>query len=169
MARSESLICFEDAHAVEVARWPASMDEVRRWAGASTGFPVSASVFGRWHADPDVHPYVLCEGERPVAYGEVWTDEEEQETELARLIVKPSDRGRGLGKRLTGLLLARAARFGYPEAFVRVVPDNRVAISCYRSAGFSPIPDHEREEFNRGQPVDYVWMRHPMDVPPPPS
>jgi hypothetical protein len=43
-----------------------------------------------------------------------------------------------------------------------VFPENVTAISCYRGAGFSPISGPEREEFNRGQPVDYVWMHHPL-------
>jgi RimJ/RimL family protein N-acetyltransferase len=42
------------------------------------------------------------------------------------------------------------------------VPENGAAIGCYRAAGFSPVSEPEREEFNRGQPVDYVWMHYPL-------
>ena len=28
--------------------------------GSDRGWPVDASVFGRWHAEPDVRPYVLA-------------------------------------------------------------------------------------------------------------
>jgi [ribosomal protein S18]-alanine N-acetyltransferase len=97
-----------------------------------------------------------------VGYGELWTDEPEQEVELARIIVNPDYRGRGLGKRLVGLLLERPSLTGLPDAFVRVVPENGAAIACYRGAGFSPVPELERREFNRGQPVDYVWMHYPL-------
>jgi RimJ/RimL family protein N-acetyltransferase len=45
---------------------------------------------------------------------------------------------------------------------VRVVPENGAAIGCYRAAGFSPVSEPERGEFNRGQPVDYVWMHYPL-------
>jgi ribosomal protein S18 acetylase RimI-like enzyme len=124
---------------------------------------VDASVFRRWHADPDVHPYVLQDGETLVGYGELWVDEPEQEVELARIIVNPAVRGRGVGKRLVILLLQRASLSGLPDAFVRVVPENGAAIACYRGAGFSPVPESEREEFNRGQPVDYIWMHYPLD------
>ena len=62
MAHSEFLLEFRDAHAREICRWTTSVEEVRRWSGIDTGFPVDVSVFRRWHADPDVKPYVLCAG-----------------------------------------------------------------------------------------------------------
>ena len=92
----------------------------------------------------------------------MWIDGAEQEVELARIIVNPASRGRGVGRRLVLLLLERASLSGLPDAFVRVVPENGAALACYRGAGFSSVPDSQREEFNRGQPVDYVWMHHPL-------
>jgi ribosomal protein S18 acetylase RimI-like enzyme len=160
MARSGSLREFRGPDAQEVARWPGSPDEVRRWAGSDPGWPVDVAVFGRWHVDPDVRPYILCDEEEPIGYGEVWVDEPEQEVELARIIVSPDRRGNGKGRRLVRLLLERAVLARLPDAFVRVVPENGAAIGCYRGAGFSPVS--EREEFNRGQPVDYVWMHYPL-------
>ena len=162
MAHSELLLEFSDAYAREITRWATSIDEVRRWAGSDPGFPVDASVFQLWHADRDVRPYVLCAGDALLGYGEVWIDEAEHEVELGRIIVNPASRGRGVGKRFVRLLLERASLSGFPDAFVRVVPDNHVAIACYRSAGFSLVPESVRERYNRGQPVDYVWMHHPL-------
>lgn len=162
MALSESLREFRASDAREVARWPSSLDEVRRWAGSDPGWPVDVSVFGRWHADPDVRPYIICDGEAPIGYGEVWVDEPEQEVELARIIVKPAIRGSGVGKRLVRLLLERASLSGFPEAFVRVVPENGAALACYRGAGFSTVSESEREEYNRGQPIGYIWMHYTL-------
>jgi ribosomal protein S18 acetylase RimI-like enzyme len=160
MTRSESLLEFRDAHAREVARWATSFDEVLMWAGSDAGWPFDVSSFRRWHADPDVKPYVLRGGDVLIGYGEVWIDESEREVELGRIIVNPANRGVGVGRHLVRLLLERASHSGFPDAFVRVVPDNYAAIACYRSAGFSRVPDEEREEYNRGQPVDYIWMHH---------
>jgi RimJ/RimL family protein N-acetyltransferase len=162
MSHSESLREFRASDAREVARWPSSLDEVRRWAGSDPGWPVDESVFGRWHANPDVRPYIICDGEEPIGYGEVWVDEPEREVELARIIVGPGRRGRGVGRRLVRLLLDRAALAGLPDAFVRVVAENGAAICCYRAAGYSPVSEPEHEEFNRGQPVDYVWMHYSL-------
>src|ERR671921_1119102 len=151
MARSGALREFRGSDAREIARWPGSLEEVRRWAGSDPGWPVDEAVFGRWHADPDVRPYIICDGEEPIGYGEVWVDEPEKEVELARIIVSPDRRGRGVGRRLVRLLLEQAALSGLPDAFVRVVPENAAAIGCFRGAGFSPASAPEREEFNRGQ------------------
>ena len=163
MAHSEFLLEFGDAHATEISRWATSVEEVRRWSGSGARFPVDVSVFRRWHADPDVNPYVLCDGAALIGYGEVWIDETEHEVELGRIIVRPASRSRGVGKRFVTLLLERAALSGFPDAFVRVVPDNHVAIACYQCAGFSLVPESVREQYNRGQPVEYVWMRHPLN------
>lgn len=162
MAHSEFLRRFQEPDAREVARWPTSIEEVRLWAGSAGGWPVDASVFRRWHADPDVKPYVLRDEGKLTGYGELWKDEAEQEVELARIIVSPADRGRGVGKRLVLLLLEQASLTGFPDAFVRVVPENGAALACYRGAGFSSVSETEREEFNRGQPVDYVWMHYSL-------
>jgi ribosomal protein S18 acetylase RimI-like enzyme len=162
MARSEFLIECQESDAREVARWPASAGEARLWAGSACGWPVDASVFRRWHTDPDVKPYVLRDGEASVGYAELWTDEPEREVELARIIVNPDYRSRGVGRRLVGLLLERASLTRLPDAFVRVVPENGAAIACYRGAGFSCVSEAEREKFNYGQPVDYVWMHYPL-------
>ena len=162
MARPEFLREFREFDALEVASWPASLDEVRRWAGSDPGWPVDAWVFGRWHAEPGVRPYVLCDAEEQLGYGEVWVDEPEREVELARIIVSPEGRGRGVGQRLVRLLLEQDSLVGLPDAFVRVVPENGAALAYYRAAGFSPVSEEEHEEFNRGQPVDYVWMHYPL-------
>src|SRR5215210_1662873 len=124
MARSEFLIEFRSSDAREVARWPTSTEEVRLWVGSAGGWPVEASVFRRWHAEPDVKPYVLRVGETTVGYGELWIDEAEQEVELDCIIVDPVYRGHGVGKRLVGLLLEWAFLSSLPDAFVRVVPEN---------------------------------------------
>jgi len=162
MENSEFLREFRESDAPEVVRWAISDEEVRRWAGGAGGWPLDVSVFRRWHADPDVKPYVMCDGEALIGYGEVWDDEAEQEVELARIIVKPAIRGSGVGKRLVRLLLERASLSGFPEAFVRVVPENGAALACYRGAGFSTVSESEREEYNRGQPIDYIWMHYTL-------
>jgi ribosomal protein S18 acetylase RimI-like enzyme len=142
MTCSESLVEFRDAHARAVAGWATSFDEVRRWAGGDAGWPFDVSAL--------------------IGYGEVWTDEDEHEVKLGRIIIDPASRGLGVGRHLVRLLLERDSHSGYPDPFVRVVPGNRAAIACYRSAGFSRVQEAEREEYNRGQPVDYIWMRHPL-------
>jgi ribosomal-protein-alanine N-acetyltransferase len=153
---------FQTAHAAEIAGWPTSAEEARRWGGHATPWPVAASAFDRWHDDPDVHAYVLVEAGELLGYGEVWVDQDEREVELGRVIVRPQRRGQGLGRLLVGLLLQRVAQTGYPTAFVRVAPDNAAALACYAGAGFAAVTPDERRRFNEGQPVAYAWLRREL-------
>jgi ribosomal protein S18 acetylase RimI-like enzyme len=150
---------FEDRHAPTIIGWPQSVKESRWWAGPATTWPLDPSVMERWHADPDVHPYVLSERGAVIGYGELWVDAEEQEVELARLIVAPDRRGQGVGRRLVRLLLHEARDTGYPYAFLRVFPENRAGIACYLRSGFAQVSPADQQRFNQGQPVDYLWMR----------
>ncbi|MGW5867698.1 N-acetyltransferase family protein [Streptomyces sp. NPDC055239] len=149
---------FAVADAATVASWPASVGEVALWCGLRD-FPVAARVVAEWQRDGDVRGHVLVEGERLRAYGEVWCDEEEDEAELARIIVAPGFRGRGVGRLLVRGLAELALRVGYTEIFMRVHPGNAAALRCYRGAGFLPVDPALAAEWNNPQPVSYVWLR----------
>jgi ribosomal protein S18 acetylase RimI-like enzyme len=101
----------------------------------------------------------------PLAYGEIWEDPDEDEAELARLIVDPAQRGRGIGHALATALLAEARRLGGVDVCLRVVPDNEPALRAYAAAGFARATADEDEAFNPGQPAAYVWMRAPDEPP----
>ncbi|HEX5640798.1 MAG TPA: GNAT family N-acetyltransferase [Thermoleophilia bacterium] len=159
---SDTLEPFRTAHARELAGWAATAAEARRWGGQDVVWPVAASVVSAWHADPGVRPFVLVRSGMLLGYGEVWIDEEEREVELARIIVRPERRGRGLGRLLVRLLLEQAAQTGHQTAFVRVAPGNAAALACYRNAGLAPVSEEERQAFNEGQPLEYVWLRREL-------
>ena len=145
-----------------IAGWATSAGEARWWGGHAVLWPVDPSIFRAWHADPDVRPYVLREDGVLLAYGEVWVDDDEQEVELGRIIVRPERRGRGVGRRVVRLLLDQAAQTGYRTAFLRVAAENAAALVCYQAAGFVPVPADEQRKFNQGQPVEYVWLRQAL-------
>jgi ribosomal-protein-alanine N-acetyltransferase len=141
-----------------VLGWIGSAEELEAWA-SRRDYPPGPDVLREWHRDPDVHPYVLLAGDRLVGYGEVWEDRGEDEAELARIVVAPSERGRGLGCALVRLLSAEAGRLGFRDIWVRVVPWNAPALACYERAGFVRTTPDEEAHFNRGQPYEYVWLR----------
>jgi ribosomal protein S18 acetylase RimI-like enzyme len=154
------LISFQPVHAAEVLRWITSLEEARQWGGPGIPWPLEVSLFSAWHADPEIQSYVLCEEDTLIGYGEVWVDSEEKEVELARLLVKPDRRGQGVGKELLNQLLEQAAPSGYPTAFLRVFPNNHIALACYQRAGFSLVSPAEQQQYNQGQPIEYVWLQH---------
>ncbi len=105
-----------------VASWATSEQEARWWAGAP--YPVPPSLVSSWADDPDAHGFVLYHGTEPIAYGEIWDDADEGESELAHLIVAPDCRGQGFGRRLVRSLVPRA---GFGALVMRVHPDNSAA------------------------------------------
>lgn len=141
--------------AAEVAGWAQPGAETVRWCGLAE---VTAETVAGWGAAADVLPYGLVEDGRLVGYGELWTDDDE--VELARIIVAPDARGRRVGRRLATLLGAEAARL-HPAVYLRVHPDNAPARRCYLGAGFVPVPAAEAAEWNRDQPVAYDWLQLP--------
>src|SRR5215510_6337587 len=102
-----SLTPFTADRAGLVASWSTSADEADLWCSRAE-HPFPAHVVAGWSAAPDVTAYLLMADGEPVAYGEVWSDEEENEAELARLIVAPAARGRGVGRALTTELTTHA-------------------------------------------------------------
>jgi ribosomal-protein-alanine N-acetyltransferase len=156
---STRLISPQDADAGIVAGWSRSAEEAQRWCSIAE-HPFPAERVRGWWADPDVQPSLLVEGPdaQPVGYGELWLDEEEDEVELARLIIDPAQRRRGLGRALVAQLVAAATATGLPYCLLRVAPDNAPAIALYRAAGFAEVEPDRAAEWNRGQPAAYRWF-----------
>ena len=111
-----------------------------------------------WWEDDEVLPWVLEVDGEACGYGELWLDPEEDEVELARLIVPEARRGTGLGGVQTRLLTAQAATTGLSTTMLRTTPDNEVAIACYRANGFTRLTPEEETEWNAGQRREWVWM-----------
>jgi ribosomal protein S18 acetylase RimI-like enzyme len=139
-----------------VSGWATTEEEVLLWCGHSAA-PVPAAQISAWAREDGVQAFGLYDGERLVGYGELWTDDGEAGVELARLIIAPGDRGRGVGRCLA-TMLAGQARSIYPLIFLRVHPDNIAARRCYAAAGFQPVEPAQAAAWNTGQPAEYVWL-----------
>ena len=150
---------FDSRAAETIAGWAGDAAASMLWCSLPA---VSRETVETWASSPSVEAFVLREADRVVAYGEVWVDADEQEVELAHLIVDPSQRGSGLGTQLVVGLVEQARRH-YPMVALRVHSRNDVAIRCYAAAGFERVSAAEEAEWNVAQPVDYVWMTHRHD------
>jgi RimJ/RimL family protein N-acetyltransferase len=151
------LEAFDRSDAATVLSWARSPEEREAWASV-TG-DVDESIFERWHAENGVHAFGFLRDDRLTGYGEIWEDAEQDEAELARLIVDPQMRGQGVGRRMVELFSQRARERGYDDVYVRVVATNAAAIKAYSVAGFVRTTPDEESRFNEGQPREYVWMR----------
>lgn len=153
---TELLRPFPAEAAAVVSAWAATREEVIMWCGHPAA-PVPAGQINDWAREEGVQPFGLYRDGRLVAYGELWTDDGEAATELARLIVDPGERGQGVGRRLV-MALAAVARSRHRRVFLRVHPDNAAARRCYAAAGFEPAGPHLAALWNASQPVRYVWL-----------
>lgn len=114
----------------------------------------SSDMFHSWYEAHDQFGYMLDEGATSVAYGEIWVDEEEGDLELAHLVVHPSFRNRGIGKRLITELLEKSKDYPYEWVYMRIEPHNAQALQCYKGVGFVEDPSL-RSSFN-GR---WIWMK----------
>ena len=96
-----------------VSGWVRTDEEALMWCGARAA-PVPAAQVSAWAREDGVEQFGLYQGQRLVAFGELWVDDQEAEVELARLIVDPDVRGQGLGRYLT-VALDRLARLRHPS------------------------------------------------------
>lgn len=151
------LVQFSAEYTDRVLSWPAAARELKWWFGL-TGDPLSdRPVFLKWQAEDGNSSYLLLENDVPVAYGELWL--EPGEAELAHLMVDPARQRQGHGIRLVQELTALAARHPQTDVFLRVHPDNTIALGCYARAGYERMTREEEAEFNAGQPATYAWLR----------
>jgi ribosomal protein S18 acetylase RimI-like enzyme len=155
-SRGLELVEFDLASAPAVSSWARTAQEVQAWCSQSEA-PVPPDVVAGWSQAPDVLAYLLVDGAEPIGYGELWVDDEEAEVELARLIVEPAHRGRGVGRDMVARLVQKAMHH-HSSVLMRVHPDNLAARRCYAAAGFTRVPAEDEVAWNQGQPVQYVWM-----------
>ncbi|HYJ70155.1 MAG TPA: GNAT family N-acetyltransferase [Nocardioidaceae bacterium] len=151
------LVRYAAEHAEPILRWPARAHNVAWWFGLTGDEKADRSRLDRWLAEEGNDSYILLDATTPIGYGELWR--EPDEVELAHLMVDPRRQGQGFGARLVRELTALARQDPDADIFLRVQPDNAVAISCYRRCDYVRMSPREEAEFNAGQPQRYVWMR----------
>lgn len=160
------LVPFEREQAALVSSWAPTADEVRRWVSRDT-VPVPPEAVVGWADEEDSLTYVARVDDELVGFGQVWLEDDEDDAEVARVLVAPDHRGQGVGRALV-LALADVAQRYKPSVALRVAPDNAQAIRAYAAAGFARVTADEEREYNQGQPVEYVWMRLRPPVEPEP-
>jgi ribosomal protein S18 acetylase RimI-like enzyme len=147
-----------EAEASVPGSWASSAAETKRWC-SSDDHPVSAERVLSWWETPDVEAYVAVDSAGAlVGYGELWLDPDEDEVELARLIVSPTLRGQGVGRRLVAALVETARTTGLGTVILRVSRGNPAAVRCYRASGFRRLDAERNAAWNKGQSMPYIWM-----------
>jgi [ribosomal protein S18]-alanine N-acetyltransferase len=127
-----------------VASWVRTENECRLWAGPGVSFPLRRDVLAAEIRFSEGGGLALEDGGGPCAFGQVVWNGAERRAHLARVIVRPDARGRGLGRALVRALLARAAARGASSVTLNVYEENAPALRLYASEGFVPDRDPSR-------------------------
>lgn len=120
----------------ELMNWFPQAENIIVWGGPTFRFPFTRATFLE-----DIHwgrmaSFSLKDRAATLAaFGQLY--ERDGRIHLARLVVNPSMRGQGVGKRLISMLMdAGQARFSGSEFSLFVFRENTAAYECYKSMGF---------------------------------
>jgi ribosomal protein S18 acetylase RimI-like enzyme len=134
--RSWRLVEAADPDLEVLMSWFREAGEVNAWAGPRFRFPFTGYTFRKdchWGRMPSFRlnspaGEFAAFGQMYLRYGRI---------NLARLVVNPGMRGRGVGKRLVGLLIETGGKlFAADEYSLFSYRDNAAALGCYQSMGF---------------------------------
>lgn len=135
------------ADAAIALSWTPEADALRCWAGPNTRHPATPGSLWEDINNSDATTFALeSPSDGLAAFGQV-RFREQTYGHLARLIVSPQLRGRGLGRLLCLTLMREAVRLHPIKAFsLYVFPDNLKAIGLYRSLGYFEIGRHPQAD-----------------------
>lgn len=119
-----------------VSTWVTTNAECTLWAGWRVEFPFTVAALAEAIDFAHQGGLVLLDGAAVAAFGQI-VPKTARRAHLARLIVEPGHRGRGLGETLVRGLLERATHGGHRRASLNVDPSNAVAIGLYEKLGFT--------------------------------
>ena len=115
------------------------------WAGPMVKFPLSIESLSKDIGFSDNNSYCLIKSEAVIAFGQL-LPKEKGRLHLARIIVDPSKRAMGYGRRLCNELLQIANQKGYHKISLNVYRNNSSALKLYEDLGFREIAEKSSKE-----------------------
>lgn len=121
------------------ASWVRSEDECLLWAGPAVSFPLLPARLAREIEFQEAQNLALVDEDGTAGFGQAIAKSGGR-VHLARVIVRPDARGRGLGGTLVRALVARASACEARAVSLNVYVTNAGARRVYRAAGFREAP-----------------------------
>lgn len=123
----------------EICHWFANQKESLLWGGRVFGWPLQPRAMIERSRQPNLEFYILTDEQNTLGFIEL-EKVSEIEMRLCRVIVAPGYRGRGLGKTLVQLALAKIKQCKvYQCVTLSVFTENQLAYNCYKSLGFNMV------------------------------
>lgn len=132
----------EDLRAV--LQWIDSPESLKLWGGPVLTYPPNPELTWDELKAAEENTFALVDENLAIAgFGQTLC-REEHSVHLARIIVSPAIRGRGIGRILCSQLMQRAVeRYNPTVITLNVYTANAPALSLYRSLGFSPVTSED--------------------------
>jgi ribosomal-protein-alanine N-acetyltransferase len=130
-----------------ILSWISTAESLKLWGGPVLTFPPEAArTWGEIGAE-DSNSFVLVEEQnRILGFGQT-LQREANAIHLARIILAPDTRGKGLGRVLCEKLMQTAKERHRPAKLtLNVYQDNTVAVSLYQSLGFVLVAEHKIQD-----------------------
>lgn len=118
-----------------VSSWIHSAEDCRFWAGDKMPYPIDPARLPEIMEISRHDSRTLLREGSPAGFGQI-VQRPENRLHLARIIISPQYRGKGMGRRLVEYLLRRAISRKPVKISLNVSRDNPVAIRLYESLGF---------------------------------
>ena len=120
----------------DLMSWFPTPDDIIIWGGPEFRFPFTRETFLEDTRFSRMASFSLRDpGGGFVAFGQLY--DRDGRIHLARLVVKPAMRGKGIGKRLMNMLMeVGLSLYSADEYSLFVFRENPPAYECYRSMGF---------------------------------
>lgn len=124
-------------HVREIIGWFPDKESVIRWGSPHTRYPLrEETIFEDIYWDRIKSRIALAEDGRLLGFGQFYP--KLGRCHLARLLINPDFRGRGLGEKFVAALMEHGAEQLDTETFsLFVMTANKPAYNCYRRLGFS--------------------------------
>ena len=135
--RSDELVPATLAHLLQMMSWFPSGESCRVWGGPEFRFPFTAETF-RADCHLELPSFALLDaGGELCGFGQYYL--RARRCHLARLVIAPAHRGRGLGTELIDRLAqAGRAALGVEHCSLFVSSANPSAMALYQRLGFAP-------------------------------
>lgn len=138
-ALSLNLESATEKDVINLHGWFTNILEIRQWGGPSMDFPISVMQFIAETKLDQLNSYKLVDHKNNMlAFGQCY--QRLERCHLARLVVSPDARGKGLGKYLVEQLMLYAPKSITTKGFsLFVLANNTVARTLYEKLGFRCI------------------------------
>ena len=154
-----NLVPAEIAHLKILKTWFQDESSARQWGGPLLKYPFSDTTFQEeigWQRMSNWS--LLDEANELTGFGQYY--EKAGRCHLARLVIAPLHRSKGLGRRLIQELMKVGRQdLDMSEYSLFVMNNNKCAIKCYRSLDFvvSPYPPGQQVF----EDIDFMVRKHP--------